>query len=73
MPIGELILISISEENLYLSNKPTITFFKSVYKKYSNFAIETIPQYFKLKPNFGKKVASNLHLMTTKFWKKIFK
>jgi len=60
MAIGELILIAISEENLYLSNKPTITFFKSVYKKYSNFAIETIPQYFKLKPNFGKKVTSEI-------------
>jgi hypothetical protein len=56
MPIGELILIAISEKNIYLSNKPQITFFKSVYKKYSNFAIETIPQYFKIKPNFGKKV-----------------
>ena len=55
MGIGELILVAISEENIYLSNKPQITFFKSVYKKYSNFALETIPQYSKSNPDFGKK------------------
>lgn len=60
MPIGELILIAVSKENLYLSKNPKITFFKSVYKKYNNFAIETIPQYFKTKPNFGKKTTIEL-------------
>jgi hypothetical protein len=60
MPIGELILTSISNKNLYLSKNPKITFFKSIYKKYNNFSIETIPQYFVNKPDFGKKFTINL-------------
>lgn len=60
MGLGELILVAISEENIYLSNKPQITFFKSVYKKYSNFAIETIPQYSKSNPDFGKKLTIDI-------------
>lgn len=60
MGLGELILVAISEENIYLSNKPQITFFKSVFKKYSNFAIETIPQYSKSNPDFGKKLSIDI-------------
>ena len=56
MGLGELILVAFGERNLYLSHNPKITFFKKVYKKHSNFAIESIPQYLKVTPNFGKKV-----------------
>ena len=47
MALGLLLLVSVSKENLYLSGQPEITFFKLVYKQYTNFSIETIPQYFK--------------------------
>jgi hypothetical protein len=60
MGLGELILVAFGERNLYLSYNPQITFFKKVYKKHSNFAIESIPQYLKVTPNFGKKVTVNI-------------
>lgn len=60
MGIGELILIAVNQENLYLTHQPKITFFKTVYKKYYNFAIETVPQYFKTNANFGKKISLSL-------------
>ena len=34
------------QTNIYLSGKPEITFFKAVYKRHTNFSIESIPQYF---------------------------
>jgi hypothetical protein len=55
MGLGLLILTSIGKENIYLSMQPEITFFKIVYKRYTNFSMETIPQYFKSTPDFGTK------------------
>ena len=40
-------------QNIYLISKPEITFFKTVYRKYSNFSIETKSIKFNDKPNFG--------------------
>lgn len=60
MVYGNLILSAVGEENLYLSNQPEITFFKIVYKKYTNFSTEHIPQYFKITPDFGRRVTVNL-------------
>jgi hypothetical protein len=54
MGYGELILASASDYNLYLTNKPEITFFKSVFKRHTNFATETIQIHFNNKPDFGK-------------------
>ena len=44
MPGGILQLINNNQHNEYISGNPQITFFKSVYKKYTNFAIECIDQ-----------------------------
>jgi len=62
MGLGQLILITLNDSisNLYLTNEPQITFFKSVFKKYTNFAIETIPIFFNNTVNFGKKVTANI-------------
>jgi len=60
MGLGKLTLVAFSEENLYLSNNPQITFFKTVYKKYTNFSTETISQFFKITPDFGRRVTVNL-------------
>ena len=48
------------QSNLYLTQKPEITFFKSVYKRHTNFSIEAMPQYFSSVPNFGTKVSCTL-------------
>jgi len=60
MGLGLLILVSVGKENIYLSAQPEITFFKIAYKRYTNFSIEPIPQYFKTTPDFGAKCTINL-------------
>ena len=60
MGIGLLNLTNIGKENIYLSAYPEITFFKITYKRYTNFSIEQIPQYFKTTPDFGRKCTVNI-------------
>ncbi len=48
------------QSNLYLTQKPEITYFKAVYKRHTNFSIEPMPQYFSSVPNFGTKVSCTL-------------
>ena len=47
-------------EDMFLTEKPQITFFKSVYKKHTNFSIEGIRQNFDNVPNWGKTVTCNI-------------
>ena len=42
MPGGLLQLSAYGSENQYLNGNPQITFFKSVYKRYTNFSMESI-------------------------------
>lgn len=60
MGLGLLLLVSVGKENIYLSSQPEITFFKIAYKRHTNFSIETIAQYFKSTPDFGRRVTVNL-------------
>jgi hypothetical protein len=60
MALGLLILVSVGKENIYLSTQPEITFFKIAYKRYTNFSIETVAQYFKTIPDFGRRVTVNI-------------
>ena len=39
---GLIQLVATGTENLYLNGNPQITFFKSVYRRYTNFAMENI-------------------------------
>jgi hypothetical protein len=54
MGAGLIILVSGSKEKYYLTRNPEITFFKIIYKRHTNFSIETIPQYFINPIDFGK-------------------
>ena len=48
----------------FFTNEPQITFFKSVFRRFTNFAIEAVPQQFLPKPTFGMKncrVSINRH------------
>jgi len=60
MGLGLLILVSVGKENIYLSTQPEITFFKIAYKRYTNFSIETVAQYFMNTPDFGRRVTVNI-------------
>ena len=55
MSIGLLNLVNIGKENIYLSTNPEITYFKTTYKRYTNFSIEQMPQYFNTTPDFYRK------------------
>jgi len=53
-------LVAYGIENIYLTDNPQITFFKTVYRRYTNFSIESIPQHFNSKVNFGNKVSCTI-------------
>lgn len=57
MTAGLMILASYGIENMYLTYNPQITFFKMVYKRHTNFSIESIPQFFNIQANFSNKVS----------------
>ena len=61
MPGGALIqLVAYGAQDVYLTGKPTVTFFQSVYKRHTNFAIEAIPQTLAGIPNPGGLVSVTL-------------
>jgi len=57
---GQLLLTSIGVQDKYLIGDPQITYFKMVYRRYTNFAIETISLPFTNTPDFGRKVFANI-------------
>ena len=57
---GLMQLVAYGAQDVYLTGKPEITFFKAVYKRHTNFAIECIPQTFLGNPGSGKTVSCAL-------------
>ena len=54
---GIIQLVAYGVQDIFLTKDPQITYFKIVYRRHTNFSIETIPQKFKTDPNFGSKVS----------------
>lgn len=54
---GLIQLAAYGIENIYLTEDPQITFFKIVYRRHTNFSIESIPQYFNIKGDFSNRVS----------------
>lgn len=57
---GLIQLVARSVQDLYLTGDPQITFFKTVYRRHTNFAIESIQQSFSTDPKFGEKASCTL-------------
>jgi hypothetical protein len=53
---GLMQLVAYGAQDIYLTGNPQITFFKVVYRRHTNFAMEAIEQTFNGSANFGKKV-----------------
>jgi hypothetical protein len=53
---GLLQLSAYGAQDIYLSGNPQITFFLGVYRRYTNFSIQSIPQYFNGNADFGQKI-----------------
>jgi hypothetical protein len=56
---GSLVqIVSYGSQNIYLTADPTVTFFKTVYRRHTNFATEEIEQSFMGQADFGKRVTA---------------
>ena len=53
-------LVAYGAQDLYLTGNSQITFFKVVYRRHTNFAMEAIEQTFNGNPDFGKKVSCTI-------------
>ena len=53
---GLMQLVAYGAQDVYLTANPQVTFFKQLYRRHSNFAMESIEQVFNGVANFGKKV-----------------
>jgi len=54
---GLLQLVALGKQDVFLTGNPQMTWFKFVYRRYTNFAIEAVEMYSDNKPDFGKKVS----------------
>ena len=50
---GLMQLVAYGAQDVYLSGNPQITFFKVVYRRHTNFAVEPIPQTWNGSADFG--------------------
>jgi len=52
---GILQIVAVGQQDIYLTSTPMITFFKAIYRRHTNFAMEAIEQTFNGTPDFGQK------------------
>jgi len=57
---GLMQLVAYGSQDVYLTGKPQITFWKAVYRRYTNFAIESIRQDVQASPGFGSQVVVHI-------------
>jgi len=53
---GLLQLVAVGKQDAFLTGNPQISFFKMIYRRHANFAIESQPMYFDGTPNFGQRI-----------------
>jgi len=53
-------LVAYGAQDLYLTGNPQITFFKTIYRRHTNFSLEYIPQYYRVLPSFSTTQANKL-------------
>ena len=57
---GLIQLLAVGIQDIYLIGNPQITFFKTVYKKYTNFSLESMQQTIDGRPDFGQHIQINI-------------
>ena len=57
---GLIQLVTRGPQDIFFISDPQITFFKTVYRRHTNFSTEIIPQKFTHKPDFGKRIVCTL-------------
>ena len=53
-------LVAYGAQDIYLTGNPQITFFKVVYRRHTNFAVESIEQTFNGQADFGKRITATI-------------
>ena len=57
---GLMQLVAYGAQDIYLTGNPQVTYFKVVYRRHTNFSMESIGQTFDGKADFGKKVSCTI-------------
>ena len=57
---GLMQLVAYGAQDIYLTGNPQITFFKVVYRRHTNFAVESIEQTFNGQADFGKRITATI-------------
>jgi Major capsid protein N-terminus len=57
---GLMQLVAYGAQDVYLSGNPQITFFKVIYRRHTNFSMESIEQTFNGQADFSKKVTATI-------------
>lgn len=57
---GLIQLAAYGQQDIYINGNPQITFFKIIYRRHTNFSIESIEQVFATEPDFGRIVSANI-------------
>jgi hypothetical protein len=60
-------LVAIGNEDLLITGNPKITFFKAVYKRYSNFASQSINVHFNGAPTLNQRTPTTLYATIPKY------
>ncbi len=53
-------LVAYGAQDVYLTAEPTITFWKAVYRRHTNFAMESMSQTLSGTPSFGNRVTCRI-------------
>ena len=57
---GLMQLVAYGSQDIYLTGNPQITFFKVVYRRHTNFSIESVQQQFNQTTDFGNNVSTTI-------------
>jgi hypothetical protein len=57
---GLLQLVAVGKQDVFLTGNPQITWFKMVYRRYTNFAVESQSITFDGDPDFGKRITATI-------------
>jgi hypothetical protein len=60
MPGGLMQIVAYGAQDIYLTGNPSITFFKSIYRRHTNFAVESIQNNFNTEPGYGKTCSATI-------------
>ena len=60
MPGGLMSLVAVGAQNLYVTGSPEFTYFRQIYKRHTNFSMESRKQIFNTDPYLGSGIGTNI-------------